>query len=259
MIRITRFTSLTCLTAALLLGSLAYCADGDTLEPVQYLLRQVMMEPMASPARIAVVREHAESCLDRARVGEDFAALARTLSEEPGADRTGGDLGWFTFDQMVKPFSETVYSMKPDEIRGPVRTQFGFHVIKLLGIDGDRRRARHILFTTNPGHADTVAVLDSLASIRRELQDGTDFLMLLRRHCTNGLILTTDGYMVWQRPDDMLESFRHAVSGLNAGDISEPFVSILAMHIVQVDSINYDADHLLEGLPPHIAARTDNE
>ena len=259
MIRNLKLTCLSCLIAAMLRGSLACSADGDTPAPVQYLLRQVMIEPVASPARIAAVRENAESCLERARAGEDFAALAHTLSEEPGADRTGGDLGWFTFDQMVKPFSEAVYSMRPDEIRGPVRTPFGFHVIKLLGIDGDRRWARHILFTTNPGHADTVAVLDSLATIRQELRDGADFLTLLRRHCTNEFILTTDGYMVWQRPDDMLESFRHAVSGLDEGDISEPFVSILALHIVQVDSINYDADHLLEGLPPHIAARTDNE
>ena len=250
-----RIRKLTFLTAALLLGSLAYGADGDTRAPVQYRLRQIMLEPVASPARIEAVRERAESCLDRARSGEDFAVLARAFSGEPGADRTGGDLGWFTFGQMVRPFSEAVYAMKPDEIRGPVRTQFGFHVIKLLGIDGDLRRARHILFNINPGRADTVAVIDSLRKIRQGLMDGADFGTLLRRHCTNELILATDGYMVWQRPDDMLTSFRQAVAGLSAGDISKPFVSILALHIVQVDSINHDTDHLLEGLPPHIAAR----
>ncbi len=245
-----------CIIAAVACSvTVAAVSCGPRREPVQYRLRQIMIEPAPSETRIAAIRARAGDCLARARSGEDFGALARTLSEEPGADRTGGDLGWFTFDRMVRPFSEAVFAMKPGEIRGPVQTQFGFHIIELLGVRGDERQARHILFALTPGPEDSLAARERLAAARRELLDGAAFEDVLRRYCNNDLILSTGGYMVWQRPDEMLDSFRQAAAGLGREDVSEPFASILGMHIVVVDSINHNPDHLLEGLPPHIAAR----
>jgi parvulin-like peptidyl-prolyl isomerase len=67
----------------------------------------------------------------RAKKGEDFAALAKELSEEPGAKESGGDLGFFPKDRMVPEFAEVAFSEKVGEITNPVRTQFGWHVIKV--------------------------------------------------------------------------------------------------------------------------------
>jgi peptidyl-prolyl cis-trans isomerase SurA len=69
----------------------------------------------------------------RAQSGEDFAKLAREYSEDPATRAEGGDLGWFGKDILPKPMEEMVFSMKVDEVRGPVRADRGFHVIKLLG------------------------------------------------------------------------------------------------------------------------------
>jgi parvulin-like peptidyl-prolyl isomerase len=63
--------------------------------------------------------------------GADFAALAKEQSEEPGAKESGGDLGFFSKDRMVPEFSEAAFKLQPGQISEPVRTQFGWHVIKL--------------------------------------------------------------------------------------------------------------------------------
>jgi peptidyl-prolyl cis-trans isomerase D len=64
-----------------------------------------------------------------------FAELARTQSQDPGSAAQDGSLGSFGRGMMVKPFEEAVFSMKPNEIRGPVESDFGYHIIRLDGIE----------------------------------------------------------------------------------------------------------------------------
>ncbi|MCB4770766.1 peptidylprolyl isomerase [Ancylobacter sp. Lp-2] len=67
----------------------------------------------------------------RLKKGEDFAKLAGELTEDPSGKKDGGDLGFFTKDQMVPEFAEKAFSMKPGDVSDPVKTQFGWHVIKV--------------------------------------------------------------------------------------------------------------------------------
>jgi peptidyl-prolyl cis-trans isomerase C len=64
--------------------------------------------------------------------GADFATLAKEKSIEPGAKTSGGDLGFFTQDKMVKPFADAAFALKVNEVSQPVQTQFGWHVIQVL-------------------------------------------------------------------------------------------------------------------------------
>ena len=73
----------------------------------------------------------AQKAADRAKAGEDFTKLAKELSEEPGAKESGGDLGFFSKDRMVPEFAEVAFKQAPGDISAPVRTQFGWHVIKV--------------------------------------------------------------------------------------------------------------------------------
>jgi peptidyl-prolyl cis-trans isomerase C len=75
--------------------------------------------------------EAAKAAEARAKSGEDFVKLAKELSEEPGAKESGGDLGFFPKDRMVPEFAEAAFSQKVGDISDPVRTQFGWHVIKV--------------------------------------------------------------------------------------------------------------------------------
>lgn len=64
--------------------------------------------------------------------GADFSALAKEKSIDPGSAPRGGDLGFFTKDRMVKPFADAAFAMKPNEISKPVKSAFGYHVIKVV-------------------------------------------------------------------------------------------------------------------------------
>jgi parvulin-like peptidyl-prolyl isomerase len=104
-------------------------------------------------ASLAGARKEAEDLLKRARGGEDFEALAKQNSDEPGADQRGGDLGWFSRGQMVKEFEDTAFALQSGQLSDVIETAFGFHVIKVEGRrdkneEGkaeEQVKARHIL------------------------------------------------------------------------------------------------------------------
>ena len=77
-------------------------------------------------------REKAEALLKKAKAGEDFAALAKANSEDPGSAIQGGDLGYFSPGQMVPQFDAVVFKLAPGSVSDLVETQFGFHIIKVV-------------------------------------------------------------------------------------------------------------------------------
>jgi len=79
----------------------------------------------------AAAKKKAEAIAARVKAGEDFAKLARENSDDPGSKDAGGDLGWATREAYVKEFSDALFAMQKGEIRGPVHTQFGYHIIRL--------------------------------------------------------------------------------------------------------------------------------
>jgi peptidyl-prolyl cis-trans isomerase D len=83
----------------------------------------------------------ANAALGRLKAGEDFATLARTLSKDTGSAEGGGDLGFSDRNAFVKPFADALFAMAQGETRGPIKTDFGFHVIRLEGIEGGGTRA----------------------------------------------------------------------------------------------------------------------
>ena len=90
-----------------------------------------MVDPDA-PADVVKQKEDAAAkAAERAAAGEDFTKLAKELSEEPGASESGGDLGFFPKDRMVPEFAEVAFVQKVGDISKPVKTQFGWHIIKV--------------------------------------------------------------------------------------------------------------------------------
>ncbi|MBN9451731.1 MAG: peptidylprolyl isomerase [Bosea sp.] len=84
-------------------------------------------------ARHILVEDEAQAkaAVERLKKGEDFAKVAAELSKDPGSGKEGGDLGWFTKDRMVPEFAEAAFKLKKGEVSEPVKSQFGWHVIKL--------------------------------------------------------------------------------------------------------------------------------
>ncbi len=117
----------------------AYFADQKSKNPqnfVQPEQRRVshILIAVTNPKDDAAAKAKAEAILKQAESGANFAKLAEKYSQDPGSAKQGGDLGWNDRSAWVKPFAKAAFSMKVGQIMGPVKTQFGYHIIKLVGI-----------------------------------------------------------------------------------------------------------------------------
>ena len=90
------------------------------------------------PEEEAKAKKLAQDLIERIKKGEDFAELAKKHSQDPASASQGGDLGYFQSGEMIAPFEEAAFSLKRGEISPPVRTPFGYHIIKLEDIQEAR-------------------------------------------------------------------------------------------------------------------------
>ncbi len=94
--------------------------------------RHILYKSDGKPESDEAAKTKAEAALKRLRSGADFAAIAREESEDPGSKPQGGDLGNFGRGQMVKEFEDAAFNARINEIVGPVKTAYGFHIIQVL-------------------------------------------------------------------------------------------------------------------------------
>jgi parvulin-like peptidyl-prolyl isomerase len=105
--------------------------DYDTPEEVHARHILIRVPEGASEAEIAQAKKQIEDIKKELENGADFAELAKKYSQDPGSAPNGGDLGFFRRGQMVREFEDAAFSLEPGQISDPVRTQFGFHLIKV--------------------------------------------------------------------------------------------------------------------------------
>ena len=91
----------------------------------------ILVPENASADEVKKAEDRIKAIEERIRSGEDFAAVARETSQDPGSAAKGGDLDWFERGQMVPEFADVAFALTPGELSGPVRSPFGFHLIKV--------------------------------------------------------------------------------------------------------------------------------
>jgi peptidyl-prolyl cis-trans isomerase D len=112
------------------------------VEPEQRLASHILVkvDKGATPAAVAAAKARADQIAAQVRApGADFAALARADSDDTGSKDAGGDLGWVSKDMMAKPFEDALFAMQKGDIVGPVRTDFGWHVIQMRDLKQGRQ------------------------------------------------------------------------------------------------------------------------
>jgi len=134
----------------------------------------VRVAPNATPQDTLAAYLKAKSIIERAKK-VSFDSLAVAFSEDPGSAPKGGDLGWFTQGRMVPAFEDAAYALSPGQISPePVRTRFGYHVIKLTAREPNHGtyEVAHILMRFSPSLSDTAAVRDTIEQVYQEIRNG---------------------------------------------------------------------------------------
>ena len=188
---------------------------------------------------IAQRRARAEAALARVNGGEDFAEVAREVSED-GNKAQGGVIGMRPADRLPDLFVEGVKGLRPGEVTPTLlRSGAGFHTLKLIARQESaaftvtQTRARHILLRVSPQLL-AEAAARRLAEFKRQIAAGTrGFEQLARENSEDGSA-AMGGDLNWTSPGTFVPEFEEAMNNLEINGISEPVVSRFGVHLIQV-------------------------
>jgi peptidyl-prolyl cis-trans isomerase SurA len=173
---------------------------------------------------------------EKLRAGEDFEALAKVYSEDPGTASNGGNLGWIEKGTLYPSFEAVAYQLHTGEISEPVETPVGYHLIQLLAKEGEKVKLRHILIRMQTGTSDASAASAKAAQIRDSLLAGADFTVMAKRYSEDASTKEAGGELGWLPLEELqIEAFKNAVDTLKTSEISWPFKTQFGFHLVQLE------------------------
>jgi len=195
----------------------------------------------ADAARVAELQARAQRVADRARAGEDFAALAREFSDAPERNN-GGQFGLRPAARLPDLFVNATRTLSSGGIAGPLRSGAGFHVLKVIekrqaGLPDmvvTQTRARHILLVPTAQLTQAQAQ-EKLAGFRQQIVSGqASFEDLAREHSQDGSA-ATGGDLGWAAPGQFVPEFEQVMNALRPGELSQPLVSRFGVHLIRVE------------------------
>jgi len=198
----------------------------------------IMVKPDAPPSDTLIAYTKIVEARNRVMKGENFEKVAAELSEDPSAKYNFGNLGYFTAMQMVYPFEEAAYKTRPGEISSIVRTQFGYHVLKVY----DRQPARgevevsHILLRTNS--PEDKKVKGKIFDVYDQLKAGRNWDEVCAEYSDDAATKNSGGRL---RPfgigalASVPEFEATAFAMKQPGEISDPFQSGIGWHIIRLE------------------------
>jgi peptidyl-prolyl cis-trans isomerase SurA len=199
----------------------------------------VALPEKPSAADVGSAQNKATALLARARGGEDFSKLAASFSEAPNAAKDGGVMGLRTSDRYPDLFAQAVRQLDVNAITEPIRSDAGFHILKLLQRQSQtietvrQTQVRHILLTPTStlSEAQAKARLIAIKS-KIELKQST-FESEAREHSVDSSA-AQGGNLDWAAPGQFVPEFEQIMNDLAVGQVSMPFTSRFGVHILEV-------------------------
>ena len=197
----------------------------------------VRIQQGATPADTLTAWKKINSTLKRLDK-EDFAKVAKEISEDQSAEENGGYIGWVTAFRTVYPFETVAFNTPVGKISAPVRTAFGYHIIKVH----NRRKSQgeilvsHIMrFTAEGDEAKNKAAKQKTDSLYQRVLAGDDFGKLASEFSEDRGSATRNGELPWFGSGRMIPEFENAAFALkNTGDVSTPIQSAFGWHIIKL-------------------------
>lgn len=211
------------------------------------------------------VKAYKEAMKVRQRLlnGEDFEKVAKQVSDDPSASNNGGDVGWFTAFNTIYPFETAAYNAKIGEITMPVRTKFGYHIIKVT----DRRpargkvRAAHILISIpkNATEKQKQQAESEAFEVYEMATNGKDFGELAKLYSDDKFSSAKGGTLPeFGSNSNYVDEFKEAAFSLDKkGAISKPVKTAYGWHVIKLlDKVGLPS---FEEAKPELKKRTERD
>lgn len=169
---------------------------------------------------------------------EDFGKVAKEVSQDQSAEQNSGHIGWISAFRTVYPFETVAYNTPTGTLSKPVRTQFGYHIVKVLGrrkTPGEVLVSHIMIFTSKGDAAANKKAKASIDSLNNRIKAGDDFAELAKKYSMDKGSSVKGGELPWFGTGRMVPEFETAAFALkNVGDISEPIESAYGWHILKL-------------------------
>lgn len=200
----------------------------------------IMVDENATPADTLKAYKQAMDVRQKALAGEDFGDLAVKYSQDPSAKENKGDLGFFSALRMVYAFESAAYKTPVGKISNPIRTRFGYHVIKVNDVRDNRGEVEvaHIMILADPkdGEAGKTKAQNTINDISKKLKQGEAFDALAKQFSEDKSSAPKGGVLnrfgSGQLSSEVFENEAFALK--NPGDVSQPFETQFGWHIVKL-------------------------
>jgi len=199
----------------------------------------IMLDEKASPEDTLAALNKILKIRDRCLKGEDFPEMAKKYSEDPSVNQNNGDLGWFGVFRMVYPFESTAYNTEQGQISMPVRSHFGYHIIKVHKVRPAKPRLHvaHIFVRAPESMSSEESLLAKtrIFSIYDRLRQGASFEKIAIAESEDKSSGINGGELPWFSSGEMIPDFENAAFKLNEpGEYSQPIQSFYGWHIVKL-------------------------
>jgi len=201
-----------------------------------YELAVIMRIPGPSAATIQEIQAKLTLIQNRLQAGEDFALLAREFSECPSAPQ-GGDLGFFGRGIMVKEFEEAAFKLDVGDISPIVRTQFGYHIIKVTAKKETEIQASHILILFNESEEDVTRERLFTEELHERLVNGENFGDLAREYSQDSDTNTNQGIMGIFTRQEFPHFFISDLENLSVGSVSSVLENQQIFYIFKINQV----------------------
>ncbi len=197
------------------------------------------LSPDASAEDTLKAWEKAMDIRERIIKGEPFEQVARSSSDDKSVLTNGGNLGYFSVFQMIMPFEDAAYSLKKGAISEPVRSSFGYHVIKVADKRPSRGRVKiaHIMKAAPPGisESDSKKAEEEITRIYNKLMQGADFKELAGKYSDHKQSAVNGGEMDWFGTGEVINDFSEAAFSLkDTGTFTTPVRTLYGWHIIKL-------------------------
>ncbi len=214
----------------------AYARMSQEVSASHVLIR---VTPDATPQDTLAAFQKIQGIRQQVVGGTDFAQLARTLSEDPSAKENDGKLGYFTAMQMVYPFESAAYNTPVGQVSAPIRTRFGYHIIKV----NDKRAAQgeikvaHLMIrmTPNAPTADSLTAKKKVDELYSRLKKGENWDKLVAQFSEDAGSAPNGGELPPFGTGRMIPSFEEVAFKLQKpGDIAAPVQTPYGWHVIKL-------------------------
>jgi len=202
-------------------------------KPPEVTLAQIVILAEADSAVDKMAKDKALQVLKAVREGQSFESLATQYSDDPSA-QNGGDLGVIKKGDFEEDFEKAALALEPGQVSEPVKSKFGYHLIKLVEKSGDTYHVKHILIRVVPTEQAEQKARALATELRKRIEAGESFEEIAKKYSQDSLSAARGGLVGSYPIDGLAPAIKTAIKGLPEGGVTEVVPLDVGYHIFKV-------------------------